>query len=339
MVNNALRPGRFWKPVRSVSLILLGLLISVISVGWIARSVDLDRLSGAFQAADVRWLLTASLAVVITFFTRTRRWVVLLRPLRIRALSITLALLTGQLLNFVLPIRLGDIIRSMLLGRAPDSSFARVLGSVAIEKAWDWLTLCSVIAAVMLSAPLPAWFIVPARTVGLIAVGVLLAFVVAAALPRAAVARGLQKTDRALSYLPTRWRTFLIDNAQRLLASLTALQNRSTVVGTAAWSLATWSLGIVANYGVMRAYGVDSWSAAMLLIVVLMIGVALPPSIAAIGLFEGLTILTLSAFNIPIELALAIGIALHVIIFVPPLIALGALLLLRPFTFSGRRSS
>ncbi len=77
----------------------------------------------------------------------------------------------------------------------------------------------------------------------------------------------------------------------------------------------------------------------MLLIVVLMIGVALPPSIAAIGLFEGLTILTLSAFNIPIELALAIGIALHVIIFVPPLIALGALLLLRPFSFSGRRSS
>ncbi len=334
------RPDRARQQLGSAVFIALGILVSAIGVWWIARAIDLDRFLSTFQAVDARWLLAAVGAIVATFFTRTWRWAILLRPLMFRTSALMTALLTGQLLNFVLPLRLGDVARAALLSRAPGSSFARVLGSIVIEKAWDWLTLCVIViisAPLLVSVPLPAWFILPARTVGLMAAVVLIAFVVAAVLPDVRLRRALVHLERRLALLPPRWRMFLAENGLRFVSSVIALRRRESVIGAASTSLATWSLGIIANYAVLRAYGVDSWSAAMLLVVVLMVGVALPPSIAAIGLFEGLTILTLSAFNLSIELALAIGIALHLVIFVPPLIALGGLLVwnaLRGPTFS-----
>jgi hypothetical protein len=71
---------------------------------------------------------------------------------------------------------------------------------------------------------------------------------------------------------------------------------------------------------VQRACGVDSWIVAAALLAVLMLGVALPPSIAALGIFEGLSMLTLSVFNVPLETALAVGLLLHLVVSVPLLI-------------------
>ena len=93
------------------------------------------------------------------------------------------ALLTGQLLNLLLPIRVGDVVRSILLGREPSGSFARVFGSVLIEKAWDWLTLCVLVLIVTWAAPLPDWFLAPARSIGLLAALILIGFVAVAIIP------------------------------------------------------------------------------------------------------------------------------------------------------------
>jgi uncharacterized membrane protein YbhN (UPF0104 family) len=62
--------------------------------------------------------------------------------------------------------------------------------------------------------------------------------------------------------------------------------------------------------------------------VALMIGITLPPSIAALGLFEGVTISALGAVNVPLETALAIGLILHVVIFAPAVIGASALIVL-----------
>ncbi len=325
-MNTLTQPDHFPRPIKAAALIILGLIVSALGVWWIARAIDLHRLVTTFQSVETRWLLAAVVAIVATIFTRTWRWAILLRPLTFTPVRVATVVLAGQIINFILPIRLGDIVRSIWLGRAPNSSFARVFGSIVIEKGWDWLTLCFIVVMLAWFAPLPPWFMVPARIVGFVATIVLLVFGLVAWLPELTLQQTLSRIERVIAWLPMSLRLLLISTVRRLADSLIAVRRREAIIGAAIWSAATWGLGIIANYGVLRAYGVDSWSAAMLLVVVLMVGVALPPSIAAIGVFEGLTILTLSAFNIPIELALAIGIVLHLVIFVPPLIALGLLL-------------
>ena len=163
------------------------------------------------------------------------------------------------------------------------------------------------------------WYSIALRSIGFVAALVLIGFGVIALVP---IERWSPRFDRLIGRLS------FGDRVRRLITSFTALRNRSTFGRCAVWSIATWGLGVVANYGVMRACGVESWSGALLLMVALMIGITLPPSIAALGLFEGVTISALSAVNVPLETALAIGLILHVVIFVPPVIGAGALLML-----------
>jgi uncharacterized membrane protein YbhN (UPF0104 family) len=227
-------------------------------------------------------------------------------------------LLVGQVLNFVLPLRLGDVARSVMLGRTPGLSVERVLGSIAIEKAWDWLTLAALAVVVAVSIPLPAWYGIALRSIGLIAALVLIGFGVIAFSP---IERWLPRLDHLIQRWP------VADRLRRLFGSFVAIRTGRVFSQTAVWSIATWGLGVVANYGVMRAYGVELWSGALLLMVALMIGITLPPSIAALGLFEGVTIATLGIVNVSFEAALAVGLTLHLVIFAPPVIGMGSLMI------------
>jgi uncharacterized protein (TIRG00374 family) len=304
---------------------LAGLGLSAVGIVAIARVVNPDRLSLTLGSIQWAWIGGALLATLATYGARTKRWIILLHPLKYRTAAVLRALLTGQLLNHLLPIRLGDVIRALLLAREPGSTFARVFGSLLIEKAWDWLALCVLIMIVAWAIPLPDWLLIPARSIGLLAALILIGFVGVILIPERWISQGLARLDRALAKWPARWRSFTIHNLRRLLDSLAVLRRRDTLIGAAVWTTITWGLGIVLNYAVQRAFGFDSWLAAAALLVVLMLGVALPPSIAAIGVFEGLSMLTLSTFGVPLETALAIGLLLHLVVTVPLVIGTAVL--------------
>lgn len=327
------------RPTRSTGLtILIGLVISTLGIYLVARSVNLDQLRRALSAAHYEWAIIGTLAIAATIYVRLKRWQVLLRPRAYRGSTLAMAMLVGQVLNFLLPIRAGDVIRSILAGRSSDLSFERALGSVALEKAWDWLALTAIILITTLIAPLPDWFVAPARVVGLIALAVVSLFIAIALMPDQVrlrfELRGWTWIDRTFAGLPPRFRAPFITRLRRLLASLEALRSRQSIWQVALWTAISWSLGLLANVAIMHAFGIDSLPAAMLLLSVLMIGIALPPSIAALGIFEGLSILALGSFGVPNETALAIGIVLHVATFLPAVI--GGSILIAFETRAGR---
>jgi len=314
------KPDQWLKPVRSLVLFALGVILSALGVGLIARTIDPDRFARSLATLDWRWVIAALTGIGLSYIARVQRWAILLQPLVFRRVALWRALLTGQLLNLLLPIRIGDVVRSVLVGREPTGSFARVFGSVLIEKAWDWLMLCLLIVIVAWAVPLPDWFLLPARSIGLVALLVLIGFSAVALTPEDRITRGVAWLDRVLARWPPRWHTFILTNLHRLLDSLGALRHQQAIIGAASWSLIIWSLGVISNYAVLRAYGVDNWIAATALLVVLMIGVSLPPSIAGVGVYEGLTMLTLQFFGLPLETALAIGITLHLVVAAPLII-------------------
>jgi uncharacterized membrane protein YbhN (UPF0104 family) len=296
-----------------------GVLVSAVIVWLIARDIDGARLARVLASADGWWIAFSVIAIIATMYTRVQRWAALLHPIDLRGPTLLRALLIGQVLNFVLPLRMGDVARSVLAARAPGLSVERALGSIALEKAWDWLTLAALALLVAITVSVPMWYSIALRSIGFVAALVLIGFGVIALAP---IERWRPRLDRLINRLA------FADRLRRLITSFSVLRDRSTFGRCAAWSLATWGLGVVANYGVMRACGVESWSGALVLMVALMIGITLPPSIAALGLFEGVTIAALGAVNVPLETALAIGLTLHVVIFVPPVIGAGGLLIL-----------
>jgi uncharacterized protein (TIRG00374 family) len=308
-----IRFSSVWLPL------LLGVTISAAGVWLVMRDVDPAQLGRSLSAADYRWVIVAVMAIGATFFSRAWRWAILLQPIRCRLSTLLAAMLAGQVLTFLLPMRVGDVVRSVVVGRAPGSSVERALGSVAIEKVWDWIALTALVVIVALIVPLPDWFAGPARAFGAIAT-LLIALLAIVVSQRS---RGLRAIDRTLTRVP--FRGWLLERLNRLLDGMESLRRREAAWHAGIGSTVTWLLGVVANAAVLRAFGIDSWPAAMFLMAVLMVGVALPPSIAALGIFEALTVLALGVFNVSYDTALAIGLTLHVVIFVPPVIA-GSLL-------------
>ncbi len=253
------KPDKLLKPVRSLVLLALGVILSALGVGLIARAIDPDRFVRSLATLDWRWVLAALAGIGLSYVAREQRWAILLQPLVFRRAALWRGLLTGQLLNLLLPIRIGDVVRSILVGREPTGSFARVFGSVLIEKAWDWLMLCLLIVIVAWAVPLPDWFLLPARSIGLVALLVLIGFSAVALTPEDRITRGVAWLDRALAGWPPRWHTFIVTNLRRLLDSLGALRHQQAIIGAASWSLIIWSLGVIINYAVLRAYGVEDW--------------------------------------------------------------------------------
>ena len=85
--------------------------------------------------------------------------------------------------------------------------------------------------------------------------------------------------------------------------------------------------GAATNYCVLQAFGLPSGiTPVLLLLAASQAGVAVPSLPGSVGVFEGICIAVLALFGVGQEGALAAGLALHAVTFVPPLALGGALM-------------
>jgi uncharacterized protein (TIRG00374 family) len=314
---------------------LLSLGVMVVSVGLLLRELDWAQVLGALRAADYTWVIVGVLAIVGTFFSRVWRWQALLWRADLHFWPALTALLVGQVANLVLPMRGGDLVRAMWVRqergieqdterdavRAAGASEA--LGSVALEKVWDLLALLLCGLLLLALAPLPDWFSSSTWSTAIIlVVGGLVLWA------------GLRWQDvlfrwaaLILARFPAGWDKALLPRLQRVAQGLNSLQSAQASGRVFLWTVVYWGCGAVSNWAVMRAFGVNLPVAAIFLLAGLMVGNAVVPTPARLGVFEGICVVSLGLFDVPYDLALAIGLVLHLVVMGPPLIVAGVLAL------------
>jgi len=318
---------------------VLSLSVMVVSVWLLARELDWAQVNGALRTADYTWVAVGVLAIVGTFFARVWRWQALLWRADLRFWPAITALLVGQVANMILPMRGGDLVRAMWVRperntkqdteRGVEQSVTRpagaseALGSVALEKVWDLLALLLCGLLLLALAPLPEWFSNSTlSTAGILLVGGLLLW---AGLRWQEVL--FRWTALVLARFPAGWDKALLPRLQQLAQGLNSLQSAQASGRVFMWTVVTWVLGAVSNWAVMRAFGVNSPVAAVFLLAALMVGNAVVATPVRLGVFEGLCVVSLGLFDVPYDVALAIGLVLHLVVMGPPLIAAGMLAL------------
>ncbi|MFN2110240.1 MAG: lysylphosphatidylglycerol synthase domain-containing protein, partial [Anaerolineae bacterium] len=130
-----------------------------------------------------------------------------------------------------------------------------------------------------------------------------------------------------LARFPAGWDKALLPRLQRLAQGLNSLQSAHASGQVFLWTMVTWALGAISNWAVMRAFDVNLPVAAIFLLATLMVGNAVVPTPARLGVFEGICVVSLGLFEVPDDVALAIGLVLHLVVMGPPLIAAGVLAL------------
>ncbi|MCH2186601.1 flippase-like domain-containing protein, partial [Myxococcota bacterium] len=119
--------------------IWLGLMITVVSIGWAIRGIPIRDVVDAMEGANF-WALLLYSAPFYTasVYVRSLRWrhltnpiAPIARPLLFRAESL------GFMVNNLLPLRVGEVVRSWTLAQDSGTSTSAIFGTVVLERVLD----------------------------------------------------------------------------------------------------------------------------------------------------------------------------------------------------------
>lgn len=296
-----------------------GIVVSVV-FGWLAiRGLDFHEVRRAMGRADLAWILAAVVVSVLGVAMRSERWRALFpRESRPGHVPTFWASQIGLLANNVLPLRAGELVRTLALSRESGLRRTTVLATVGVERVFD----LAVIAALQLAiaSQLPDASV--AQRFTLLALAILAVAVVVVAVLAIAPARRIAG-DLLLRLPFLRARGAVVIDSLR--TGLAALRDRQLAAVALLWTLASWLVLAVAGWCVLRAFDLHlPWHAAIFLLVAVTFAQAVPASAGSVGVFELAARSALVAYGVPPAVALSAGIVLHAVSALP-FIALGAI--------------
>ncbi|HXG40830.1 MAG TPA: lysylphosphatidylglycerol synthase transmembrane domain-containing protein, partial [Candidatus Limnocylindrales bacterium] len=129
----------------------LGIAVSVVALAIALRGVDLARTAEVLRSAAPVWVATMLAFNVADVAFRGLRWQRLLAPIRhVPYPRMFGYLLIGYLANNVLPARLGELVRSHVLGEREGVSRTTTLGTVVVERVIDTTVVVAVATGAIL---------------------------------------------------------------------------------------------------------------------------------------------------------------------------------------------
>ena len=306
--------------VRRVSL-GIGLALGILLLALAMQGVDPSALATALASTDPFLVILALFTVVATIGAKTRRWRLLFYPSHrdLRFGRLLSGLLIGQMMNALLPARLGELVRAYLIGETEGQHKLFALGTIVVEKLLDGLMLLLLLALLFLLMPLPDWLRIPGATAGLVLAGLLAAILLLTG-RRERILGGM---DRLCQLVPALERFGLRKQLDVLADSLNSLRATDVNTRLLAWSVGIWLLAGLTNYLTLLALRIEAplLVASLFVLAVIHLGLVVPTSPARIGVFHYLCVLSLSVFGVERDQALAYGFVLHFIVVLPIIFA------------------
>jgi len=287
--------------------ILLPVAVSALSIWLVLRKVDFAALSAAFRSITIPTLLFCSLTYLVGMFLRGVSWhLILNRKFEFR--RVFLVLNAGYLLNNVLPFRLGEFGRAILLGSSAPSRPGKleVLSSIVVERIYDLF-----LAAVFFLSTLP--FVIVAPTARLLAFAVLFLVLLTFAL----VFWASRKRLSIIAWLqahPHKVFLWLAPKLDSLLKGFSILNQPHLFLASFGLMFLSWVLSMLQQTSLRQALIPDSqWWWVIFILASGAFGGALPSAPASLGVFEAAIVGAFALLDVPQTPALAFALIVHII--------------------------
>lgn len=134
--------------LKILSFLALGIVLLYLAF----RGVAFDELASILQRVNFWWIGLSLLFAGISFFSRARRWILLIEPLGFKPSfkNTYHALMVGYLSNYALP-RLGEVTRCVTLGKREKIPVDSLIGTVIVERVIDLVMLLLIMLVLLFS--------------------------------------------------------------------------------------------------------------------------------------------------------------------------------------------
>lgn len=261
----------------------LGMGISAISLAAIFLFIDPAAIWEALKTARYGYLALSGLGLALFMVIRAVRWRFMLnndlpwgQVFHIQNI--------GYMLTILLPFRLGDVARAVLIGNVPPVTLARGVSTMVVERILDMMFIIALLPFTLAEVEtLPPWMQAGTRVFGVSAL-VIIVILIAAANQRPLTNRIATTIFNRLSFLNSEDWVKRVDDLLTGLSSLTRLKDGFILV---VLSILVWLPIIFAYRSTLTAVHIQStWAMAGFVVVAAAFSVAAPSSPGQVGVFH-----------------------------------------------------
>lgn len=305
-----------------VSLVV-GILLLIALIWW----TGIDKIGAVIGSASPLWLAAAATVILPAYILKAIRWKLLLlsvkKNVRVRNTFWSTAL--GNMVNTLIPIRLGEFARAYILGEKERTGFAPCFSSIVVERTLDLIGLLSIGVVTML--------MVSAQTsLSSLVANIFTAVAALIAAILAVIIVGIKKEDliiriltQVTSKIPLikKYTKRITDFASSLIKGLQGLsQNPKMLIANLSLTWIAWLIHTSAIYLTFMAFNYPiSFVAATLGGVLMSLSHILPATPGYVGSYEAFWVLIFTLLGVTeTDVLVAMGVISHLIGVLPVVI-------------------
>ena len=311
---------------------VFGLVLSVFFLAVFLWRADVGDIWEAMESANYLYIVPAVAMYLSSLLWRTLRWRIILSPMGdYRVSRLWPVVLVGYAANNVLPVRLGELVRSYFLNIREGVSKTTALATILIERVADGMALLLLVGVVAIFIPPIDLF----RAIGELTHVPWLLLTMMLSVPFFSFAfllismavwpeRVERFLARVLNYLPARVRPMASFLSSRFLEGLSALRHPDRLVKIIALSIPVWTFEASLFLLIALGFGLDDYFSIWKLIGVLILttatsnlGTIIPSGGGGVGPFEFFAQATLVYFAVDVSVASAYVLVVHASLLVP----------------------
>lgn len=298
----------------------LGTGISLVFLYFAFRGQDLGEIRVALRETNLWWAVPALALYFTGVWLRAARWSILMRPLiPVTARSLFPVVVVGYMANNVLPLRTGELVRSVVVRQRFGIRKTSALATIAVERLFDGLTMLGF----MLLAMTFVSFTNELENLAIVAFALFTVLLIGLF----ALTLGGSLVDRLLQLVLGPMPTPLADKVERMaesfLSGLGVFRKRRDFAMVAALSVAAWLFEASMYWVLAIGFGgevrdVMNGAATLLTTGVANMATLIPSSPGYIGQFEyGVKLVLSGALDVPEHQALAYALLVHAVLYFP----------------------
>lgn len=290
--------------------LIAGIVLGIVLVYLSLRGIDFKKVADGFNQVRLDYVLLFLVIVFCVQFLRSFRWGLMLRPLdRVDQISLFSVTSVGFLAIVSLPARLGELARPYLITKKSRIKMTAALGTVFVERVCDSIAVLAIFCMVLFFIPsLPPWLVRSALLVSLLTF-LFLSFMIVMLMKREAALEVLAPLIRRL---PERFAGKIDGLVRQLIDGFKIFSNVKLLLQVMLLSGLVWMINAAAIYTLFHAFAFHlPFTAATVVMIILLIGIAIPTAPGFIGNWHYACILGLTLFGVSKSEALTFAIIYH----------------------------